>query len=385
MDLQKGGRWAKLMDEDVNKISESTSVMISEDKEVEKSEGPEIVNHQDYKIDELKSALKNFKNDQQDEKSEDIKQKYRSMEEIKSAFEELNLNKESDFEAMTRLLASFRDNDSSQEQKLLVLQDLEYYVHQVDNANDFAKINGLETVLQALNSSDPHIKEEAAHVVGSAVQSNPKVQVKVVELGGLPILIRLLSDQKQPMNVRNKAMYALSSLIRNFPAAQYFFSNSGGFSSLRNLFKEKKNEKLQMKAISLINDLVVERKDLSLHEEEQNKEKIRQYNLFSLSSVIDEIGLCLEIVSMLKTEAHDNRETLLTAVKNLHNICTKKRQFVSEVSSALRLFQKEYEELRKLEEKDGDYDSYFHEMYRTVNDVTNLLKQDSPSNERSEL
>jgi len=50
---------------------------------------------------------------------------------------------------------------------------------QVDNAVDLFEIDGFGVVVQSLNSTEAAIREEAAHVIGSAVQSNPKVQIKV--------------------------------------------------------------------------------------------------------------------------------------------------------------------------------------------------------------
>lgn len=53
------------------------------------------------------------------------------MDEIKAAFEELNLRQESDFEVMQKLLTRYRNKTSSFNSKLVALEDLEYYVHQV--------------------------------------------------------------------------------------------------------------------------------------------------------------------------------------------------------------------------------------------------------------
>lgn len=49
----------------------------------------------------------------------------------------------------------------------------------VDNAVDLFTIDGFSEVLRQLNSSDASLREEAAHVIGSAVQSNPTAQIKV--------------------------------------------------------------------------------------------------------------------------------------------------------------------------------------------------------------
>ena len=53
------------------------------------------------------------------------------MDEIKEAFEQFNLNQETDVEVMKRLVSVLRNYTASENQKYLALQDLEYYVHQV--------------------------------------------------------------------------------------------------------------------------------------------------------------------------------------------------------------------------------------------------------------
>ena len=89
--------------------------------------------------DELKEALKNFKasrDDVQDPnlQSEDPKKKFRSMEKIREEFEEMELSMKTDVEILRELLAQYQEGDISVEQRVLVLKDLEYYVHQVTPA-----------------------------------------------------------------------------------------------------------------------------------------------------------------------------------------------------------------------------------------------------------
>ena len=60
--------------------------------------------------------------------------------------------------------------NSTEVEQSLVLDDLEYYVHQIDNAVDLDKMKGLEVVIQYLNHSTAKLQEKAARVLGAAVQ-----------------------------------------------------------------------------------------------------------------------------------------------------------------------------------------------------------------------
>lgn len=62
---------------------------------------------------------------------------------------------------------------------------------------------------------------------GSACQNNPRVQRAAVELGALPVLIRLVSLDAS-VEVRARALYAVSAVVRHFPAAQKALIGHGG-------------------------------------------------------------------------------------------------------------------------------------------------------------
>ena len=53
---------------------------------------------------------------------------------------------------------------------LHALDELEYYVHQIDNAKDLNTIGGLVLVVRMLNHTAPEVRSHAAHVIGSAAQ-----------------------------------------------------------------------------------------------------------------------------------------------------------------------------------------------------------------------
>jgi nucleotide exchange factor SIL1 len=72
---------------------------------------------------------------------ERVRKSFRSYETLKKDFEALELAVKTDLELLNELLMRFKAGGD--DQKLLsILTDLEYLVHQFDNAQEFAKMGG---------------------------------------------------------------------------------------------------------------------------------------------------------------------------------------------------------------------------------------------------
>ena len=99
------------------------------------------------------------------------KNKYRSMDEIKQEFEGANIWMKKDIEIIQELVAKLNNSDSTKSEIIAALEELEYLVHQIDNARDLDIIGGLELVVNLLNQTDDdEIQSLAAYVIGSAAQ-----------------------------------------------------------------------------------------------------------------------------------------------------------------------------------------------------------------------
>eukprot|EP00073_Rattus_norvegicus_P054002 XP_017456395.1 PREDICTED: nucleotide exchange factor SIL1 isoform X2 [Rattus norvegicus] len=223
------------------------------------------INTNTYTSQDLKSALAKFKEGTEMENSKDelarqatVKQLFRPIEELKKEFDELNVVLETDMQIMVRLINKFNSSSSSLEEKVAALFDLEYYVHQMDNAQDLLSFGGLQVVINGLNSTEPLVKEYAAFVLGAAFSSNPKVQVEAIEGGALQKLLVILATE-QPLPAKKKVLFALCSLLRHFPYAQQQFLKLGGLQVLRSLVQEKSAKVLAVRVVTLLYDLVTEK------------------------------------------------------------------------------------------------------------------------------
>ncbi|XP_077793211.1 nucleotide exchange factor SIL1 isoform X4 [Macaca mulatta] len=199
LNLQTGEREAKLQ---------------SEDKFRNNLKGKRLdINTNTYTSQDLKSALAKFKEGAEMESSKEdkarqaeVKRLFRPIEELKKDFDELNVVIETDMQIMVRLINKFNSSSSSLEEKIAALFDLEYYVHQMDNAQDLLSFGGLQVVINGLNSTEPLVKEYAAFVLGAAFSSNPKVQVEAIEGGALQKLLVILATE-QPLTAKKKVCF----------------------------------------------------------------------------------------------------------------------------------------------------------------------------------
>ena len=87
---------------------------------------------------------------------------------------------------------------------------------------------GFPVVLRALaEDGAPRLQAAAAWVAGTAVQNNRELQLALVAQGLLPALLRLVGAHAVP-EVRAKALYAASGLLRACPEAQAQFTVHDG-------------------------------------------------------------------------------------------------------------------------------------------------------------
>lgn len=86
------------------------------------------------------------------------------------------------------------------------------------------------------------------------------MQVGAIDADALQILLRLLSSQSHSSpELRKKILYAISSLCRHFPYAQKKLLDLGGLSVFREIFQVHGEEKIQVKVVTLLHDLIEEK------------------------------------------------------------------------------------------------------------------------------
>ncbi|KAA8913120.1 armadillo-type protein [Sphaerosporella brunnea] len=129
-------------------------------------------------------------------------------------------NQKSDAELMKEAMAAIEDPAVSAADKETAFDNFEMLVEQLDNANNIENLKLWPPLLAQLSNPDDKLRRMAAWCCGTAVQNNEKSQQAFLSHGGVPKLVDMML--KDPASdVRRKAVYALSSAIRNSgPALQ---------------------------------------------------------------------------------------------------------------------------------------------------------------------
>ncbi|KAI2779545.1 Fes1-domain-containing protein [Daldinia loculata] len=140
------------------------------------------------------------------------------------------------------------DPEITLESKLTAFDNLEQLVESLDNANLLSKLGLWTPLLELLAHEEDQLRLMAAWCIGTAVQNNAPTQERLVALGGVEKLVRMAlgdrlpvekragageettaaaaeeesaaaADQGETKDVRRKAVYALSSAVRNYQPA----------------------------------------------------------------------------------------------------------------------------------------------------------------------
>ena len=153
------------------------------------------------------------------------------------------------------LLNQFNEESTDVDTQVDILQNLENFSHKFENGRDLFKATDAvkSILLPALNSSHIEVRSAACGVFAIASQNNNDVQQIVLDFGVIRRLVHLLAHDESI--ARSKALFALSSVLRNFPAGQKKFVQDGGISAL---VKVAFSSLTRKRALTLISDLLRE-------------------------------------------------------------------------------------------------------------------------------
>uniref|UniRef100_G3Q693 Nucleotide exchange factor SIL1 n=1 Tax=Gasterosteus aculeatus TaxID=69293 RepID=G3Q693_GASAC len=327
--------------------------------------------------DELKRAMKKMKEDLNPitgiDFEDSVTSKYRPLGELKRDMAQLDLLVETDIQIMKRLLDQLKNSNSTTELKLSLLLDLEYMVHQVDNAQSLCSMGGLQLVVEGLNSTDFRLQESSAFVLGSAVSSNPMVQVKAVESGALQTLLTIMATA-QPLRVKKKVLFAVASLLRNFPYAQRHFLSHGGLQVLSELFRADGGGVLRTRIVTMLYDMISEKAGLDMDPDAAHKERVHQYSKVSLQGELLEKGWCNLVPQLLESTEHDYREKALRALLAMAPMCLDQYRSDRSLLSSLLTLRDQYQEMVESEMIVGEENSYFAEIVALINALLVKMK-----------
>jgi len=179
-------------------------------------------------------------------------------------------------------------------------------------------MNGLDLLIHLLNSSDTNseIRLLTSLALGAAFQGNPNVQLKGLNLGFIQYILRLLNTELDE-NILHRLLYTLSTLLRHFPQAQKNFLEHGGAELMVKILDQ--NNKIAIRAITLMNDLIIEKDQV------MDNKREAYADIQILNQLVDH-GWCSRISSRLISfdiDEFDYIEKTINAMIPLIDICRK--------------------------------------------------------------
>lgn len=124
----------------------------------------------------------------------------------------------SDADLMKAAMEALQSDEVDLENKLIAFDNFEQLIESIDNANNLEPLGLWTPLVGLLKHEEAEMRRMAAWCIGTAVQNNEKAQDKLIVFNAVPTLVTLSTTEPNPA-ARKKAVYALSSAVRNYQPA----------------------------------------------------------------------------------------------------------------------------------------------------------------------
>lgn len=127
---------------------------------------------------------------------------------------------ETDAQKMKRLIGVLREfsststtNEETNKKLQIALEEIEYYVQDLDNALDFSKMtDSVSLLLKLLQHQDSQVRFWSCYVIQTCCQNNPKPTIEFVKDGTLNELLSLFVSEHDEV-VSSKSLAAISGMF----------------------------------------------------------------------------------------------------------------------------------------------------------------------------
>ncbi|KAI5381024.1 hsp70 nucleotide exchange factor fes1 [Alternaria postmessia] len=124
----------------------------------------------------------------------------------------------SDAQLMQESMQVIQNEEAELEHRVTAFDNFEQLIENLDNANNIESLGLWTPLVEQLENKDAELRRYAAWCCGTAVQNNIRTQERLLVVGAIPTLVRMATSDAEN-KVRKKAIFALSSSVRNFQAA----------------------------------------------------------------------------------------------------------------------------------------------------------------------
>lgn len=381
INLSSGKKEAKLLEKNSNDTRSSLSTVAGANLQDHDTQLP-ITN-----FDKLKEALQNIPADEfKLDELKKVKAKYKTYNQIKQDLKEANLEVKSDSDIMERLIKRFEEIRKFKDLTEITVkveldtlfEDLQYLVHQIDNAIEFIDRKGIEIIVwPCLNQTESSLRIHGLKLFGTIAQNNPKAKVALFERNGGGMLLTKISQSTKSVEI-SAGLYAFGSLVRKFPHALTELLTPHGYSLLFDVLDKNVELRVKVKVIRLISDLVLDYEH-ALSDKETDSVTKERYLSTKLKDSLHKVDYCRRAgqffhqnkAGLLQDESLS--EEVVSALRCIRRLC-------HETWSGCALFRHTLLVLRnnldtRLDEWSGDRDgaAYLKEIQYTIDQFVEEL------------
>lgn len=213
-----------------------------------------------------------------------------------------------------------QDPEVSLENKLIAMDNFEMLIENLDNANNIENMKLWDPILEFLDYEEEELRTYALSIIGTAVQNNTNSQDSFIKYdNGLRKVIQIAASEKQPLETRTKAFYALSNSVRNHPVSARKFEELKGLDIIAPILNDKETKpKLKMRAIGLLSAFLsavtIDEKLMTVFRKDSLIEAVMES--LSKESNLNLIDRVLDFLSQLISAGIKFTETELELLRN---------------------------------------------------------------------
>ncbi|BFZ63211.1 hsp70 nucleotide exchange factor fes1 [Saitoella coloradoensis] len=215
-------------------------------------------------------------------------------------------------ELMKEAMTVIMHPQATLENKEIAFDNLEMLIENLDNANNLKNLGLWPPLLSNLSSPEPSLRLAACGVIGTAVQNNEKSQNSCLEHDGLTKVIDVLQNDDDN-GVRVKAVYAVSSIIRNNSQALKTFGDSNGWKALAGALDGSTS--MTRKAVFLISALLLQDEGSEIVLEQVKSLRLADKAVSLVEKNADDEDMVEKLLMLVKVALEKDSSALDTASK----------------------------------------------------------------------
>ncbi|XP_062132015.1 hsp70-binding protein 1 [Drosophila sulfurigaster albostrigata] len=123
-------------------------------------------------------------------------------------------------------LAKLNNDSISTAEKLECLDIIRDNIDDIDAANSFVKVGGITTLLAYIRTPNRDLRPQSIYIVAEMAQNNEFCQNYFLNEKLIPVLTSTMNDTDE--DLAKGSIYAVSSLVQNFPAGLKEFLRTNG-------------------------------------------------------------------------------------------------------------------------------------------------------------